>query len=78
MSKEIKEMVEPSIVVFGFMLQEAILDGWRISEQYPVNFFGGLYVVNVERGEDEAVVEETPIESAPTEAKKQGRPARAK
>jgi hypothetical protein len=32
MSKEIKEMVEPSIVVFGFMLQEAILDGWRISD----------------------------------------------
>ncbi len=53
MSKEFKELVEPSIVLFGFMLQEAVQDGWKISEQQPVNYFGGLYVVGMERGSKE-------------------------
>lgn len=49
MTKEVKELVEPSVVVFGYLLQEQILDGWRISEQYPVNLYGGLYIATLER-----------------------------
>ncbi len=55
MSKEFKELVEPSIVVFGYMLEEAIRDGWRISQQWPMNLNGGQYTVNLERGEDDTV-----------------------
>ncbi len=53
MSKQTKELVEPSIVVFGYMLEEAVRDGWSISELQPVNYFGGLYVVGMERDRDD-------------------------
>ncbi len=71
MSKEFKELVEPSIVVFGYMLEEAIRDGWRISQQWPVNLNGGQYVVNLERGEDE--IEEAAAEE-PVVAKRGPKP----
>lgn len=62
MTKETKELVEPSIVVFGYLLQEAILDGWRISEQWPSNFYGGQYIVSLERHTKADKKEEAPVE----------------
>lgn len=66
---EQKTILEPSLIVFGFLLQDAFDEGYRISEQDPVTFFGGQYhVIMVKK----AVAEKQ------QEASKPGRPAKAK
>lgn len=56
--KQTKVILENSLPVFGYMLQELVQEGWEIDPDMPPTTFGIAYEVGMMREFDESLVDQ--------------------